>query len=72
MICEKKSLRHKTKGEVKGQKKWRDRGIERWHDKRMRKEGCNLGNKKLITVRLAKQEKLQAKREGPLRVIYSL
>ena len=52
-------------GEVEGPTKWRDRRVERWHDKRMRKEGCNLGNKKLITVRLAKQGKLQAKREGP-------
>ena len=48
--------------EVEGLTKWRDRRVERWHDKRMRKEGCNLGNKKLITMRLAEQGKLQAKR----------
>ena len=65
IICENKSLRHKTKGEAKGPTKWQDRRVERWHDKRMRKEGCSLGNKKLITVRLAEQGKLQAKREGP-------
>ena len=64
-ICENKSLRHKTKGEVEGPTKWQDRRVERWHDKRMRKEWCNLGNKKLITIRLAEQGKLQGKREGP-------
>jgi hypothetical protein len=37
----------------------------KWHEKRMRKEWYNLGNKKLITMRLAEQGKLQAKREGP-------
>jgi hypothetical protein len=58
-------LRHKTKGEVEGPKKWQDQRVERWHNKRMRKEECNLGNKKLITVRLAEQGKLQPKREGP-------
>ena len=51
-------LRHKTKGVVEGPTQWRDQRVERWHDKRMRKEGCNLGNKKLITVRLAEQGKL--------------
>ena len=56
---------HKTKGEAEGPTKWQDQRVERWHDKRMKKEGCNLGNKKLITVRLAEQGKLQAKREGP-------
>ena len=48
-------------GEVEGPTKCQDRRVERWHDKRMRNEGCNLGNKKLITVRLAEQEKLQEK-----------
>jgi uncharacterized protein YdaU (DUF1376 family) len=56
-------LRHKTKREVEGPTKWRDRRVKRWHDRRMRKEGCNLGNKKLITVRLAEHGKLQAKRK---------
>ena len=65
IICENKSLRNKTKGEAEGPTKWQDRRVERWHDKMMRKEGCNLGNKNLITVRLAEQEKLQAKRKGP-------
>ena len=49
-------------GEAEGPTKWQDRRVERWHDKRMRKEGCNLGNKKHITVRLAEQGKLQAKK----------
>ena len=59
------TLRHKTKGEAEGLVKWRDRRVERWHDQRRRKEGCNLGNKKLIIMRPAEQGKLQAKREGP-------
>ena len=65
IICENKSLRHKTKGEAEGPTKWQDRIVERWHEKRMRKEGCNLGNKKLITVRLADKENFKQKREGP-------
>ena len=65
IICENKSLRYKTKGEAEVPVKREDRRIERLHDKGMRKEGCNLGNKKLIIVRLAEQGKLQAKREGP-------
>jgi hypothetical protein len=72
IICENKSLRHKTKGEVEGPTKWQDQRVERWHDKMMRKEWCNLGNKKLITMRLAEQGKLQAKKKGPSRVIYHL
>ena len=39
---------HKTMSAAKGPTKWRDWRVERWHDKRMRKEGCNLGNKKFM------------------------
>ena len=30
-------------GEAEGQTKWQDQRAERWHDKRIRKKGCNLG-----------------------------
>ena len=65
MCCPLIPCRHETKGEAECPTKCRDQRVERWHNKRMRKEGCNIGNKKLITVRLAEQGKLQAKREGP-------
>ena len=48
IICENKLLRHKTNGEAEGSTKWQDRRVKRWHNKRTRKEGCNLGNKKLM------------------------
>ena len=32
--------------EAEGPTKWQDRRAERWHDKRMREKGYNLGNKK--------------------------
>ena len=41
-----------------------DQRAKRWHNKRMRKKGCNLGNKKLMNteaVRLIEQGKLQEK-----------
>ena len=53
---------------VEGPTKWQDqRRIERWHDKRMRKKGCNLGDKKLMNSSRCeasqKKGKLQAKGE---------
>ena len=39
----------------------KDQRAEKWHDKRMRKKGCNLGDKRFITMRPAEQGKLQAK-----------
>ena len=73
IICENKSMRHKTMGEVESPTKWRDRRVERWHDKRMRKDGCNLGNKKIMNnsyCEASQTRKTSSKREGPSRVIY--
>ena len=49
---------------AKGPTRCQDQRAKRWHDKRMRKKGCNLRYKKLMNtqaVRLAEQGKLQEK-----------
>ena len=48
MCCPLIRCRHKTMSKAEGPTKWQDRRVERWHDKRMRKKGCNLGDKKLM------------------------
>ena len=35
-------------GETEGPTRCQDQRPKRWHDKRMRKKGCNLGDKKLM------------------------
>ena len=49
---------------AEGPTRCQDQRAKRWHNKRMRKKWCNLGNKKLMNtqaVRLAEQGKLQEK-----------
>jgi len=49
---------------AEGPTRCQDQGAKRWHNKRMRKKGCNLANKKLMNTkatRLAEQGKLQEK-----------
>jgi hypothetical protein len=76
---------HKTRSTIKAltRKKWMNKSIgptkcqrsksKRWHDKRMRKKGCNLGDKKLMNssrCEASRTRKTSSKREGPSRVIY--
>jgi hypothetical protein len=54
--------------EAEGPTKWQDRRVERWNDKRMRKKGCNLGNKKSMnssSYEATQTRKTSNKREGP-------
>ena len=49
---------------AEGPTRCQDQRAKRWHNKRMRKKGCNLGNKNLMNTqaaRLAEQGKLQEK-----------
>jgi hypothetical protein len=46
----------------------KDQRVERWHDKRMRKKGYNLGDKKLMNTlncEAIRTRKTSRKREGP-------
>jgi hypothetical protein len=77
--------RHKTRSTIKAltRKKWMNKLIgptkcqrsksKRWHDKRMRKKGCNLEDKKLMNssrCEASRTRKTSSKRKGPSRVIY--
>jgi hypothetical protein len=51
----------------------KDQRGERWHDKRIRKKGCNLGDKKLMNnsyYEASQTTKTSSKKKGPSRVIY--
>ena len=61
--------------EAEGPTKWQDQRAERLHDKKMRKKGCNLGDKILMnssSCEASRTRKTSSKREGPSRVIYPL
>ena len=40
---------------AEGPTRCQDQRAKRWHNKRMRKKGCNLGNKKLMNTQAARQ-----------------
>jgi hypothetical protein len=45
-----------------------DQRAKRWHDKRMRKKGCNLGDKMLMNssrYEISRTRKPSSKRKGP-------
>jgi len=53
---------------AKGPTKWQDQRVERWHDKKMRKKGCNLENKKLTnnsSYEVSQTWKTSNKKKGP-------
>ena len=69
MCCPLILCRHKTMSEEKGLIRCsKNQRAERWHDKRMRKQGCNLGDKKLMNnsrCEASRKKKTSSKREGP-------
>ena len=67
MCCPLILCRYKTMSEAKRSNKvLKDRRAERWHDKRMRKKRCELGNKKLMnnsSYETSRTRKTSSKRE---------